>query len=437
MNDWQPSPAQPAPERWTATAGPGSGGGQGGATLPGSSPGSPGAGSADPGLGAFGDRSRPARQDAAAGRCTAAGCGTAPGPAPGPAQAAAARTTATRRRTRQPTGTAQPAGPAPRRFLSRGGGDTKKGKGQKKHLSFWKELPILILIAFVLALLIKAFFVQAFYIPSGSMEQTLLIGDRVLVNKIVYDFRDVHRGEVVVFNGDGTNFQQAEVAVPPPSNFFERILRDIQGFLGLGAPNEKDFIKRVIGVGGDTVSCCDAAGRVIVNGKALDEPYVYYGDQVPTPNQREFAPVQVPKGYLFVMGDHRNSSTDSRMVGPIPEDNVIGRAQIRIWPVSRLAWLRVPPTFDTVPNPPGALGEGSDGSPNVGDHHAPRRPGGAAAAVRAPRPATAAASARSLIPRRSAARPWPAGAARANVLPPGRFRHMVRSTIRSLPHPSE
>lgn len=363
MNDWQPSPAQPAPERWTGTAGPGSGGGQGGATLPGSSPGSPGAGSADPGLGS----SATGRVPLAKTQPTlpSAGAESARGQVPGASQSATARSAGIA----QPAGsvqpTAQPAAPAPRRFLSRGGGDTKKGKGQKKHLSFWKELPILILIAFVLALLIKAFFVQAFYIPSGSMEQTLLIGDRVLVNKIVYDFRDVHRGEIVVFNGDGTNFQQAEVSVPPPSNFFERILRDIQGFLGLGAPNEKDFIKRVIGVGGDTVSCCDDVGRVIVNGKALDEPYVYYGDQVPTPKQREFAPVQVPKGYLFVMGDHRNSSTDSRMVGPIPEDNVIGRAQIRIWPVSRLAWLRVPPTFDTVPNPPSAFGEGPDGPGSV------------------------------------------------------------------------
>jgi signal peptidase I len=258
-----------------------------------------------------------------------------------------------------PAGTApeaEPGVPPSRRFLSRRGGATGRGQEQKKRLSFWKELPILILIAFVLALLIKAFFVQAFYIPSGSMEQTLEIGDRVLVNKIVYDFRDVHRGEIVVFNGDGTNFQQSEVAVPPPSNVFERILRDIQGFLGLGSPNEKDFIKRVIGVGGDTVSCCDDLGRVLVNGKALDEPYVYYGNDVPTPAERHFDPVHVPKGSLFVMGDHRNSSTDSRMVGTIPEDNVIGRAQIRIWPLSRLAWLRVPSTFDTVPNALGLLG---------------------------------------------------------------------------------
>ncbi|MGZ4664191.1 MAG: signal peptidase I [Frankiaceae bacterium] len=332
MNDWQPGPTKSPSQRWRGAVTPNAGAPNLGAQAGGV----PGDGVPTGGP--------------TGGDVTGAAPAESPSGSPGRADTA------------QPTAPVQAVAPAPRRFLPRRGGQVK---GQKKRLSFWKELPILILVAFVLALLIKAFFVQAFYIPSGSMQQTLEIGDRVLVNKIVYDFRDVHRGEIVVFNGDGTNFQQAEVEVPPPSNFFERILRDIQGFLGLGAPNEKDFIKRVIGVGGDTVSCCDAAGRVTVNHKPLDEPYVYYGNDVPTPQASAFTPVTVPKGYLFVMGDHRNASTDSRMVGPIPEDKVIGRAQIRIWPLSRLAWLRVPPTFDGVPPPPSAIGGDFGGRGNA------------------------------------------------------------------------
>jgi signal peptidase I len=230
----------------------------------------------------------------------------------------------------------------------------------RKRGSFARELPILILIAFLLALLIKAFVVQAFYIPSGSMERTLLIGDRVLVNKLVYRVRSVHRGEIVVFNGKGTGFDSVvETQVPAPSNGFERVIRDIQKLLGLGAPGEKDFIKRVIGVGGDTVACCDAQGRVMVNGTPLNEPYVFENSPfTPGPNgeKRQFSgtgnvrTVHVPKGQLFVMGDHRGDSSDSRFNGTIPESKVIGRAFIRVWPVSRIGLLHVPKTFSQVPS---------------------------------------------------------------------------------------
>ena len=122
----------------------------------------------------------------------------------------------------------------------------------------------------MLALLIKAFLVQAFWIPSQSMEQTLLIDDRVLVNKVVYQFRDVHRGEVVVFNGEGTGFESNANVVEEPGNVVSRFVRGAQHLLGLGAPSDKDFIKRVVGVGGDVVACCDAQGRVTVNGYPLD-----------------------------------------------------------------------------------------------------------------------------------------------------------------------
>ncbi|WP_250285141.1 MULTISPECIES: signal peptidase I [unclassified Frankia] len=235
----------------------------------------------------------------------------------------------------QRAGVDAPGGPPARRRLRVGG---RGGRG-----SFARELPLLVLIAFLLALLIKAFLVQAFWIPTVSMERTLLVNDRVLVNKLVYRFRDVHRGEIVVFNGDGTGFERAETLITPPGNVFSRALRSVQGMLGLGAPSDKDFIKRVIGVGGDTVACCDAQGRVTVNGKPLDEPYVY--ENSPLGGGREFEPVKVPPGELWVMGDHRGESSDSRVNGTIPQSKVVGRAFVRVWPLSRMGILSPPDIF--------------------------------------------------------------------------------------------
>ncbi|WP_235486863.1 signal peptidase I, partial [Frankia sp. AvcI1] len=201
----------------------------------------------------------------------------------------------------------------------------RPGSGVRGRGSFLRELPVLVLVAFLLALLIKALLVQAFWIPSESMERTLLVDDRVLVNKVVYHFRDVHRGEIVVFNGKGTGFDHQESIVPKPTNVVSKFVRGAQNLLGLGAPSETDFIKRVIGVGGDTVACCDAEGRVTVNGHPLDEPYVYQNDY------QRFGPVKVPAGYLWVMGDHRGASSDARQNGPIPKDKVVGRAFVRVW----------------------------------------------------------------------------------------------------------
>ncbi|MBX6390010.1 MAG: signal peptidase I [Frankia sp.] len=241
-------------------------------------------------------------------------------------------------------------------------GRRSSGRGRRRANSkgsFLRELPVLVLIAFVLALLIKALLVQAFWIPSESMERTLLINDRVLVNKVVYHFRDIHRGDIVVFNGEGTGFEHAEGLVQEPTNGFSKFIRGIQNLLGLGAPSDKDFIKRVIGVGGDTVSCCDHAGRVVVNGEPLDEPYVYENDSQP------FDPVTVPEGQLWVMGDHRSASADSRYNGTIPEDSVVGRAFVRVWPLSRFGFLTSPDTFDDVPAPGGERAA-ADGDPLVG-----------------------------------------------------------------------
>ncbi len=216
-------------------------------------------------------------------------------------------------------------------------------RGRKKQpMPFWQELPVLILIAIVLALLIKTFLVQAFYIPSESMQNTLQVKDRVLVNKLVYNFRTPRRGEVVVFNG--VEWQQ-EVPVTNAGTGLQRGLRGMASAIGLGPPNEKDFIKRVVGTPGDTVQCCSADGRVTVNGRPITEPYIF--DNTPEA-QRPFGPVRVPKGRLWVMGDHRGVSADSRShitdrwQGTIPIDHVVGRAFVIVWPVRRAGGLPIP-----------------------------------------------------------------------------------------------
>lgn len=203
---------------------------------------------------------------------------------------------------------------------------------------------MLVLIALALALLIKAFIVQAFYIPSDSMMNTLQRQDRVLVNKVVYDLRDIRRGEVIVFRGDES--WGSEVPIPEPTNPVQRFARWVGGALGVTHTSEKDFIKRVVAVGGDTVACCDPEGRVTVNGQGLVEPYVFQngplGDGSCT--RREFGPIKVPQNRLWVMGDHRSASADSRCHldshnGTIAESSVIGRAFVIVWPVDRVSTL--------------------------------------------------------------------------------------------------
>ncbi|MBB5112128.1 signal peptidase I [Micromonospora echinospora] len=204
---------------------------------------------------------------------------------------------------------------------------------EKPRNSFWKELPILLGVAILVAVLVRAFVLQTFFIPSPSMENTLKIDDRVLVNKLVYDFRSPHRGEVIVFKA--------------PTEWS-------------GNPDGEDFIKRVIGVGGDHVVCCDRTGgqdRLVINGKPVDEPFIFPGNK---PADQDFD-ITVPKGRLWVMGDHREASGDSLehwqqsgediSVATIPEGEVVGRAFTIFWPVSRATWLSVPKQFEGIPNP--------------------------------------------------------------------------------------
>ncbi|MFF1781508.1 signal peptidase I [Streptomyces virginiae] len=224
--------------------------------------------------------------------------------------------------------------------------ETEEDGDAKEHVqrSFWKELPLLIGIALLLALLIKTFLLQAFSIPSASMQNTLQMGDRVLVDKLTPWFgSEPERGEVVVFH-DPADWLSGQPT--PEPNIFQQVLSKI----GLMPDaSEKDLIKRVIAVGGDTVEC-KKGGPVVVNGKELDEPYIYPGntacDDLP------FGPITVPKGKVWVMGDHRQNSEDSRYhqqdstKGFVPVDKVVGRAVVVAWPVTRWATLPVPDTFD-------------------------------------------------------------------------------------------
>lgn len=235
----------------------------------------------------------------------------------------------------------------------------RRARRTRRQMPLWQELPLLLIVAFCLAVLIRTFLLQAFFIPSGSMEDTLLVGDRVLVNKVVYDVRDPLRGEVVVFKG--TDRWVPQVAQEPAPGFAGKLGRTVGDLVGVGRPGEKDFIKRVIGLPGDRVSCCDEQGRLLVNGTPLDETYVLRDsplDLPPNPQEcrsRRFEEIVVPPGQIFVLGDHRLVSYDARCQGTVPIDNVVGRAFAVVWPSARWHSLPVPETFADVASPPTAV----------------------------------------------------------------------------------
>lgn len=224
--------------------------------------------------------------------------------------------------------------------------DRRSEDGDQKKGSFWKELPILLGVAILVAVVVRTFVVQTYYIPSGSMETTLEIDDRVLVNKLVYNFSEPDRGDIVVFRA--------------PESWRSNLEDD-------------EFIKRVIAVGGDHVVCCDADGRITVNDEPLEEDGYLYADPITgdrnVPSLDPFDLV-VPEGRLWVMGDHRQASGDSRQrfkdtctelpytptcgdaVGStIDVDDVIGKAFVLFWPFENFAWFSEPETFEDVPDP--------------------------------------------------------------------------------------
>lgn len=218
----------------------------------------------------------------------------------------------------------------------------------------WRRTVALGAVCAVFVLLLSNYVVQPFLIPSGSMEPTLRVGDRVLVNKLAYSSGSApQRGDVVVFDGTGSFVQE-----PPEQNPVTGLVHSVAASLGLAEPAATDYVKRVVGVGGDRVVCCDKGGRIEVNGRPVVEDYLHPGD---APSQVRFD-IVVPDGTLWMMGDHRSNSRDSRDHlgepggGMVPVDMVIGRVDWIGWPPSRLGSLPDSAAFATVRSQGGGHG---------------------------------------------------------------------------------
>ncbi len=210
-----------------------------------------------------------------------------------------------------------------------------------KKGSVLREIPIIVVAALVVSIFVKTFLIHFFYIPSGSMENTLKIGDRIAVNKFANYFSDIKRGEVVVFKDPAKWLGQA-----PGETGSKTVVAIKNALVTVGVlpdPAKQYLIKRVIGVGGDTVICCDAKDRITVNGKAINEPYIFPGNK---PSDSTFK-VIVPKNFIWVMGDHRGASADSRFHtddihhGMVPLGDVVGRAFATVWPIKDVKFLSV------------------------------------------------------------------------------------------------
>jgi len=220
-----------------------------------------------------------------------------------------------------------------------------------------KEILIIAVMALVLSFIVKTWLIQAFYIPSGSMENTLVRDDRVIVSKLTPGPFDLNRGDIVVFRDPGN-----WLGTVPETNeggTRESVRRVLQ-FVGL-VPDDSDdhLIKRVIGLPGDHVVCCDKNGQLTINGVSITEPYIKPGD-TPGGGKASFD-ITVPPGKVWVMGDHRSDSSDSRFhddgtgaTGSVPIEDITGRSVMIVWPIDHVKWLSVPErVYADVPPPSG------------------------------------------------------------------------------------
>jgi signal peptidase I len=218
-----------------------------------------------------------------------------------------------------------------------------------KKGSLLREVPVVVIAALVVSVVVKTFFIHFFFIPSGSMQNTLQIGDRIAVNKFASIYSDIRRGEVVVFKDPSHWLGTAEA--PTGSSITRGIKSGLVTVGVLPDPATQYLIKRVIGVGGDTVMCCDAKGKLVVDGVSLTEPYIFPGN---APSDSKFS-VTVPKGFIWVMGDHRGDSADSRFHtddvhhGMVPLGDVVGRAEWVVWPFGHAKFLPVGHDLSKVP----------------------------------------------------------------------------------------
>ncbi|WP_243730384.1 signal peptidase I [Nesterenkonia salmonea] len=233
--------------------------------------------------------------------------------------------------------------------------DSAEASGQeqrpekKRHwaVSFLIELVVIVVMAVVISFIIKTFLLRAFYIPSESMQPTLEVDDRIVVNLLAPGVMDIQRGDVVVFEDTRSWWGSPE---PQTSSVQEALI-----FIGLAPDTSSHYVvKRVIGLEGDEVECCDDDGRILVNGEPIDEPYLFPGME---PSTSSFD-VTVPEGHVWLLGDNRSASADSRShadepdQGAVPEEDIIGRTLSIVWPVDRWGGggtERDP--FDTVPEP--------------------------------------------------------------------------------------
>ena len=216
------------------------------------------------------------------------------------------------------------------------------GRRRGGLLGFLRDLVVILVVAFLISFLLKTFLVRSFFIPSQSMEQTLKVNDRILVNQLVPDVVDVKRGDIVVFQDPGGWLYPKAMATEP--NGLEKVLQAV----GLAADTSHEYVvKRVIGVGGDRVSCCDASGRIEVNGVPIDEPYIVVPEGKSRASEIDFD-VTVPEGSVWVLGDNRYASKDSRYnqdqpgKGFVSESEIVGRAFVLNWPLERFRWLARP-----------------------------------------------------------------------------------------------